>query len=143
MTWLDVLVLPFAALAVLRAWTEGEICADLRQLMEHKAERYRQALESQGDPTQAPSSETTIHMPVSSWLTPGWLLDWVDMRVPDWVALPFTCPFCLSYHIPWVLILLFLVPAWLSPDWLGVLIRIPLWSLAATGALHHLYRHDD
>lgn len=141
--WLDVIMLVFASLAVLQAWVSGEICAELRQTMSYKAERYRLAQELRSDPAQAQSSESIFYVPVSPWLTPQWLLDWVDSRVPDWVALPFACSFCLSYHIPWILTLLFLVPAWLSPLWLSILFRIPLWSLAATGALNLLYKHDE
>ena len=52
---------------------------------------------------------------------------WVEWRVHIFSDL-MTCPYCLTHHAVWVLLVLFFVPTWGEPGhgW-----RIPLWILAA------------
>lgn len=41
------------------------------------------------------------------------------------------CTYCLTHHVTWVLLVLFLAPGWVWPS-LAWLFELPLWWLAAT-----------
>jgi len=92
-------------------------------------------------------------VPINTWLHPGglfeeaveWLRVWAEFvptdanpkpRLKDKIRSKLgqlaTCPFCLSHHTPWILLLLFFVPSlWLSSPW-DVIFKLPIYSMAAT-----------
>jgi hypothetical protein len=92
-----------------------------------------------------------VGAPINAWLHPGGILEelreyvaaWAEGsyedRPPTWreifrerIGALANCRFCLSYHVPWVLLLLCYVPSlWLHSPW-DMLVKLPIYSLAAT-----------
>ena len=53
-------------------------------------------------------------------------------RIRERLVQLITCRFCLSHHTPWILILLFYLPSfWFEDKW-QVIIKLPIYSFAAT-----------
>jgi hypothetical protein len=58
-----------------------------------------------------------------------------DRVLPSIFAELFSCSFCFSHHAPYILALVFFFPAlFVSPDWVVWLLKLPVYSLAATRA---------
>jgi len=92
-------------------------------------------------------------VPINAWLHTGgifeewveWLRVWAEFVPTDTKQLPdkhdeirarvgqlLTCFFCLSHHVPWILILLFYLPSLcVAAPW-SVMFKLPIYSLAAT-----------
>jgi len=110
MTIVDFLALIFASAAVVDVWRNGSIFA--------KGRAYMQAKEDADDDEE---DETEIETEFSFWLL-----------VPRPAAELLNCPYCLSHHTPWVLALVFFFTATLvAPPWC-FLLKLPVYSLAAT-----------
>lgn len=59
-------------------------------------------------------------------------LSWAYHGTRARIAQLFNCRFCLSYHVAFWLIVLFYLPSlWLAPPW-SLLVKLPIYSLAAT-----------
>lgn len=118
MSWLDFIVLTLAAGAIVNVWFNGSIFAEWRtfvSVMADEPEIPEEATDDlQGDP-------------------PPLLMRVAGKCLPRIVFELFTCDFCLSHHTPWVLMLLFFFPALLvETEWLAFLLKLPVYSLAAT-----------
>lgn len=92
-------------------------------------------------------------VPINAWLHPGglfeelveWIRVWSEFvptdekqtptredRIKEKIGQLLTCPFCLSHHTPWILILLCYFPSlWMSYPW-DVIFKLPVYSMAAT-----------
>ena len=116
MTWLDFFALTLAASALVDVWRNGSIFATGRAVLEAK-------VDEEGD--WSTESE-------SSYPPPGLPTPWYWRMIPAFFARILNCPFCLSHHTPWVLAVLFFLPAlWCTGTWAWVL-KLPVYSLAAT-----------
>lgn len=96
---------------------------------------------------------------VRAWLHEGglfeelrdWLTTWITpVAAPSWSAWLreklvwlLQCPICLTYHAAfWLAALCFLPSLWLSPPW-SIVVKLPLYSLAATQlALYFEGKHE-
>ena len=59
----------------------------------------------------------------------------LDRYTPHWLAELLTCSFCLAHHTPYLLALACFFPAlWAPWPWLAFLLKLPVYSLAATRA---------
>ncbi len=115
MTWLDFFALALAASALVDVWRNGSIFATGRAVLEAKADEEGWLAESE-----------------SSHSSPGLPTPWYWQRVPLFFAKMLNCHFCLSHHTPWILAVLFFLPAlWLTGTW-AWLLKLPVYSLAAT-----------
>lgn len=122
MNLLDFVVLALASGAVVDAWFLGSLFASARAFFEEKGNRYEgPADNSPGDPDIAPAEDEL----------PGWMRA-ADRAIPDAAAELFNCPFCLSHHVPYILLLLFYAPALFLPAPFSTLLKLPAYSLAAT-----------
>jgi hypothetical protein len=65
-------------------------------------------------------------------------LAYFEKRGGFWGEL-FMCPLCLSFHIAFWLMMLFLVPGYFLPTPWNILVSLPLYSLAATDVVHWLH----
>jgi hypothetical protein len=91
-------------------------------------------------------------VPVNAWLHKGGIFEEKREKIGTWgdpdsetesfntkaerrrglVAQLLICRFCLSHHTPWILILLFYLPSlWLVDPW-STIVKLPVYSLAAT-----------
>jgi hypothetical protein len=62
-----------------------------------------------------------------------WKMRLAERFVPRFVGEILTCAFCLSHHTPWIVGVVFFLPALLVPwPWLVFLLKLPAYSLAAT-----------
>lgn len=132
MSWsiLDFVALCLAATAVADAWFEGSLFAGWRQFLQSKADFYQPA---------ATEADAVANDAAGAQLPAAMRL--ADRFLPFWAVELLTCRFCLSYHIPWLLAVCCLCPLPLDgPDWLLCLRKLPLYSLAVTGASHLIAR---
>jgi len=106
----DFLALIFAHAAVVDVWRNGSIFATGRAYMEAKADADPEDDEDDG-------VETAFSL---------WLL------IPRPIAELLNCPYCLSHHTPWVLAVAFLFTATLVVEPWSFLLKLPVYSLAAT-----------
>ena len=106
-------------------------------------------------------------VPINAWLHKGgifeewveWLRVWAEFVPTDTKALPdkndrirervgqlLTCFFCLSHYTPWILILLFYLPSLcFNAPW-SVVIKLPIYAMAATRItliVEHFMRKND
>lgn len=135
MSCLDFIVLTLAASAIVDVWFNGSIFADWRAFFQSKAD----------DPIDEPITDTTVSQDDEE--DEGdplpWLMQLADKWVPRPIAELVSCSFCFSHHTPWVVGLLFMLPAfaiqtltteessrwWLVAAWV---LKLPAYSLAAT-----------
>ncbi len=121
MSWLDFLVLTLAASAVVDVWANGSIFADWRAFLQDKAD--------EPPPVQAATddSDDVIGEPMPI------LMRVVDRVLPRFGAELLSCMFCFSHHTPYILALLFYLPAlFVDSAWGVFLLKLPVYSLAAT-----------
>jgi hypothetical protein len=91
-------------------------------------------------------------VPVNAWLHKGGIFEEKREKLATWgdpdsespqagsrveqmrglLAQLLTCRFCLSHHIPWILILLFYLPSLLLIEPWSIIVKLPIYSLAAT-----------
>jgi hypothetical protein len=135
MTWLDFVVLIFAASAIVDVWKNGSIFAD-----------WRAFLESSDDPTPTPDAELPPAAEIDITLADQrkmagvpepqrlpWLMRMADKYMPRFAAELFNCTFCFSHHTPWIVGVVCFFPAlFVTTPWLAFLIKLPAYSLAAT-----------
>ena len=122
MTWLDFIVLTLAASAVIDCWFNGSLFADWRAFFETLADEPTEAQ----SPNQSPPGSLGYHE-----LPP--LMTMADRVLPRWVAELLLCPFCFSYHAPWIVGVVLFFPACLvETQWVAFLLKLPAYSLAAT-----------
>jgi hypothetical protein len=113
---LDFLVITLAASALVDVWRNGSIFALGRATMQAKED------DASGGWFESSESEDL--------LTSG--LPWYWRIVPVFFAKMLNCWFCLSHHTPWILAILFFLPAlWLDGVWEWAF-KLPVYSLAAT-----------
>ena len=140
MSWLDLVVLSLASGAVLQAWFRGSIFAAPRAYMEA---RTSPPFDNVADDIQEADEPLDDLVEASR---PLWVRI-ADRIVPQLLAEGVTCPLCLSYHVPWLLMLgswggaALAIRLWpvdagetslLWRDLLVCVLRAPAWSLAAT-----------
>ncbi len=125
MTWLDFTVLILAASGLVDVWMNGGIFAEWRALFQDKADAEPPSVEAvAADDDEGDDGEEL-----------SFAMRLADRIVPKWMASLFSCPFCLSHYTPWVLALLCFFPALLvEATWLAFLLKLPVYSLAATRA---------
>jgi len=122
MSWFDFIVLTLAAGGVIDVWFNGSIFATWREFAAVAAEEDP---DLRGTPEQAaddPQGEPApLMMRVASKCLPRLLFELLS------------CDFCFSYHVPWILLVLFFVPAhFITIPWVIFLLKVPVYSLAAT-----------
>lgn len=121
MDWLDFIAWALASHGALDTWFKGSIFAEPRSLLQDKLDS-----ESGMDP-----ATRGIFIDDSESAPLPWHLRLLDKWIPLWLAELLTCEFCLSHHTPWLLGVLFIIPASLVPwGWLALLIKLPVYSLA-------------
>lgn len=112
----DFVLVIFAASAVVDVWFNGSIFAELRTVIAAVVEDVG------GEPSE-PRGE--LNGP-----TPHKL---IYRYCPVLLAELLQCPFCLSYHVPWILILLCVIPGECCQSWFAAIwFKLPVYSLAAT-----------
>jgi hypothetical protein len=115
MTWLDFVALTFAASAVVDVWRNGSIFAMARAV-----------LESRADDDHSPNESA------SSYAGSSGRVSWFWQYLPMFLVRMLNCSFCCSHHTPWMLAVVFFLPAlWLTGPW-AWLLKLPVYSLAAT-----------
>jgi len=126
MTILDLIALALAAGAVLDAWANGSIFEDLRTYIARRADGY-----------VGPPEDGLIPDPSIVREYPWWAR-MLDKVLPRFFALAWDCLFCSSYHAPAYLLLVFYLPSLaLSPPY-DTIVKLPIYSLAATRAANLL-----
>ncbi len=61
----------------------------------------------------------------------------------NWLGELLGCRFCLSYHVPfWLLVVGYVPGLWLAEPW-QTLSRVPIYSLAVTGLLYTISEVND
>lgn len=132
MTWLDFVVLTFAASAIVDVWKNGSIFAD-----------WRAFFETDDVPADTPAPQTFTREELvatsvnditgSSETKLPWLMRMADRYTPRFVAELLSCSFCLSHHTPWIVGVVYFLPAlFVEAPWLVFLCKLPAYSLAAT-----------
>ena len=136
---IDFAALALAVSAVTDSWFLGSLFAEARAFFEEKAVSADTATEQDG--TGDPDTPTVDERPY--WMRIA------DRAIPDAAAELMNCPFCLSHHIPYVLLLLFYVPS-LFLGWpYAAIVKLPIYSLACTQAARWLsvsrrrYEHSN
>ena len=124
----DFVALVLAAGAVVDAWFNGSIFAEMRALAELQANSST-ALYTEEQTPPPPGDE----LPVPDDPLPGWMRI-ASKIVPIWAADLLTCPFCLSYHVPIWLAGIFILPSFFLPAPWSILLKLPIYCLAATRA---------
>ena len=125
MTWLDFLTLTLAASGLVDVWNNGSIFADWRAFFQDKAD----------DPDDLPSPDETAEQSDDDMQGDPLplLMRIADRVVPRFIAELVSCSFCFSHHTPWVLAVLCFFPAlFVETEWIAWLLRLPVYSLAAT-----------
>lgn len=125
-TWLDFVVLTFAASAVVDVWMNGSLFADWRAFLQ-----VDPAVETTADDTEQTDDVVTDAVVTEDKLP--WLMQLADRWLPNWACELLSCVFCFSYHTPWIVGMVFFLPAYLVyPHWTAFLFKLPAYSLAAT-----------
>ena len=123
MTWLDFLALTLAAAAVVDVWFNGSIFADWRAFMQDKAD----GPEDPGEDAASDTDEEDEGEPLP------FMMRIADRVVPTFIAELLSCSFCFSHHTPWLLAVLLFFPSLLvETPWIVFLLKVPVYSLAAT-----------
>lgn len=122
MSWLDFIVLTLAASAVLDVWFNGSIFADWRAFFQDGP--AADPVDAHVEPV---ATKTSDEAPLPL------LMQIAERIVPDWVVEMLNCPFCFSYHAPWMVALVCFLPAdYIAWGWVAFLLKLPAYSLAAT-----------
>ena len=137
MTWLDFLALTLASGAVVHTWQHGSIFADWRAFIasdDSPATNQREAQETvaQANRQFADYTESqAASFPLSKWQ------QLYDQYAPRWLSELLSCSYCLSHHVPWILALLFFFPLqFVDLPWVVFLLKLPVYSLAATRLMY-------
>jgi hypothetical protein len=123
---LDFVALILAAGAVVDVWFNGSIFAEMRAWAEAKANGDAALYDEEQDPL---SIDTDLPVPDDP---PSWWMRIANKIVPTWMAELLTCPFCLSYHAPVWLTVVFILPGLFLIEPGSTLLKLPLYCLAAT-----------
>jgi len=124
MNWLDFTALILAASGWVDVWTNGSIFADWRALMQDKADEDGATQITTGGDDEQDEGEPL-----------PFLMRLADKIVPVWMADLLSCWFCFSHHTPYLLALVCVFPTlFVSTTWVVFLLKLPLYSLAATRA---------
>jgi len=119
MTWLDFIALTLAASAVIDVWFNGSIFADFVSFFQIKGDYPDDnAIEIEDDDIPEEPQPVWLRM--------------ADKITPRWTAELLSCPFCLSHHTPFWVAVLFFVPSVFMEDPWAILVKIPMYCLAAT-----------
>jgi hypothetical protein len=135
MTFLDLLALILASGAVVDCWFNGDLFAEWHAFLEAKQDADNTeevtAVEDDSDPAnEADSWATATPVP--------WTKRLADKILPRWAVALLLCRYCLSYHVPFWLALVFYVPAlFVVAPW-SLLLKLPVYGLAATRAANIL-----
>jgi hypothetical protein len=126
----DFLALVFAASAVVDVWFNGSIFSMWRAYFEARTDANTGT-----DEIPEGSSFATDQLPSASLDNdqtgaPLWVR--VSNYLPYWFCDLVTCPFCFSHHTPWILAFGCFVPASLVVAPWDLILKIPVYSLAAT-----------
>lgn len=125
---LDLIVLLLAASVVVDVWRNGSIFEQPRAYVEARVGGGGFEVpdaEEAGEPM--PGDPYGVTEPQS------WCMWAADTFMPDWLCALLDCSYCLSFHTPWLLALLFYFPPlFLTSPWLVWLWKLPVYSLAAT-----------
>jgi len=119
----DFIALVFAASGWVDSWFNGSIFAEFRAYFETRDD-------SAGSYDTAPASSYSATDPWPSPPRPLWMRAF-DL-LPNWFCELVTCRFCFSHHTPWLLAFGLLLPALMVPDPWNFVLKIPVYSLAAT-----------
>ncbi len=123
MTWLDFLVITLAASAIVDVWANGSIFANWRAFLQDKADES-------DEPDSTPPSDTDEEDEGDPL---PFMMRVADRVLPRLFAELVSCMFCFSHHTPYVVALLFFMPAtFVQTPWLVFLLKLPAYSLAAT-----------
>lgn len=123
---LDFVFVVLAAGAVIDVWFNGTIFEQLHNLVDAIAEPPAAEIPI----TDIPNEGSNVQIEV---LEPSLVLRLTERYCPQLLAELLTCPYCMSYHVPWILFLLFVVPSmWVDTPWAAFVIKLPVYSLAAT-----------
>lgn len=123
MTITDFFICAMAASAVVDVWFNGSILADLRTLVEVKADWCEDTTDG-----ETPETDATVNV--------EYVDSWVNL-CPCNVTRMLSCAFCMSHHTPlWVFVWYFGV-SYLPADVCEVL-RLPVYILAATRLMNLL-----
>lgn len=114
----DFIALTFAASAIVDAWKNGSIFATGRAFMQAKEDYDGDSTDEDDEDDEPIVGEQT------TWS--AWLL------VPRFFAEMLNCAFCTSHHTPWVLALVFYFPSLFVISPWDFLLKLPIYSLAAT-----------
>lgn len=127
MTWLDFFVLTLAASGLVDLWRNGTLFAS-----------GRAALEARVDEENWLADE-------SSHSLPGLPTPWYWQRIPLFFAKMLNCHFCFAHHSPWMLGMLFYLPASQCTGTWMFLLKLPIYSLAATrlGTIINAYAPEE
>ncbi len=118
---LDFVAVAFASGAVLDAWANGSIFDALRDYVRRRAD-------GEIGPPSVPPGELPEGVEI---VYPIWAKI-LDRVVPRFFMLAWDCLFCASYHAAAYLLLVFYVPSVFLPHPWSVLVKLPIYSLAAT-----------
>jgi len=138
MTILDFLSITLAASGAVDVWKNGSIFATGRAAMQAKEDDtlddyMEEAVRPKIEPIQNETHRAYLERSLSAVdAAKRNRLPWYWRCVPRPAAKMLNCAFCLSHHTPWILALLFFFPAlWLDDPWQWLL-KLPIYSLAAT-----------
>lgn len=124
----DFILITLATGAVVDVWFNGSIFADWRAYLQARLDRedFDAADTAIDDPDGIDFEDGGEELP--------FMMRTADKVIPDFIVELLSCPFCFSYHVPWIgLVLFYLIPMMfsLSPGWV-FLWHLPVYSLAAT-----------
>ncbi len=54
-----------------------------------------------------------------------------------WLGELLGCPLCFSYHPPWILLLVFVLPSLFVSDTWALLVKLPMYALAINSVVRH------
>lgn len=118
MNAVDMIALALAASAVVDVWHNGSIFAN-RRAMYQAREDYSYVEADEADELESQTAEEP-HEAATPW------------QAPLWFCRLMNCPYCLSHHTPWVLGVLFFLPAIMLHEPWSFLCKLPVYSLACT-----------
>lgn len=138
MSVLDLAALAFASAAVVDVWKNSVLFAGWRAAAEMRAD-LPDRLQGSSDLVEEGADEPAQ----SSW--PQRVLD----HLPRWFSELLCCSYCLSYHVPWILLATTSAALWFGATNLYTVLQGTIYSLAATRIGWHLqalltpnYRYD-
>lgn len=135
---IDLGLITLAASAVIDVWRNGDILADVRAYFEARDDVINEA-DAEDDADVMPIESVEARSAESCGLhcrNPLWVR-FLNAYCPDLLVRLLVCSYCMSHHVPWLLMLCYMAPAIVSslfgiPPWIIVIYKIPLYSLAVT-----------